>query len=85
MQESNASTHAHDLLDLVAEKESGWSLSDLEQAASERFGSNPTFHTCSDLQFDFAGLIEFITEKEKVIQKDGLIFPAGSHSCSCES
>ena len=74
--------HGHDIIDLVASHPEGISAESLTQMASEKFGGQSRYFTCSTEDMDFPALLAFLLERDKVQLRDGLLFQGGSPACN---
>ncbi|PKF61931.1 DUF2492 domain-containing protein [Psychromonas sp. psych-6C06] len=75
------SIHGHQVIEMIAQSKKTFSKTELKERIEEKFGKNSRFHTCmgSDLSAD--ELIEFLSEKGKIIESDaGLSMPL-KHLC----
>lgn len=64
--------HAHEVMHMMLETESGFSRESLKQAILERFGADARFHSCSAKGMDVDMVIDFLESRGKfVARKNG--------------
>jgi len=74
--------HGHEILDLVAAHPEGLSMENLAHLANEKFGPDVRFFTCSTEGMDLPDLLAFLLERDKIRQRDGLLFSGASPACN---
>lgn len=60
-------THAHEVMQMMLEKDEVFSRESLGQAIIERFGASATFHTCSASGMDVHKVIDFLESRGKFV------------------
>lgn len=63
--------HAHSVLNLL--KEEAMTPSVLRERVESEFGENAAFRTCKREGFDLDSLITFFLEREKVVEREGVL------------
>ena len=62
-------THAHEVMQMMLEKDEVFSRESLGQAIIERFGASATFHTCSASGMDVQTVIDFLESRGKFVAR----------------
>ena len=55
--------HAHEVMQMMLEKDGGFSRESLAQAITERFGADARFYSCSASGMDVAAVIAFLESR----------------------
>ena len=74
--------HGHEILDLVASHPEGISVPTLFKLATEKFGPDVRFCTCSNEGMDMTSLLTFLFERDKIQLHGDLIVSVGSPACN---
>jgi probable metal-binding protein len=64
--------HAHDVLDMVAERTDGILLQDLRAVLNQKYGSAVRFTNCADSRFTVDELLLFLESRGKITVTDGV-------------
>ncbi|MCA8958909.1 MAG: YecH family protein [Planctomycetes bacterium] len=67
------SFHGHEVLHFVHESNPPLTRATFATAVAERFGENATFHTCSAAALTPEALLQFLSERGKVVEEDGVL------------
>lgn len=62
--------HAHEVMQMMLEKDEGFSRESLAAAITERFGPNARFYSCSAAGMDVATVIAFLESRGKFVARD---------------
>ena len=73
--------HGHEIIDLVAKYPKGIATATLTDIVAGEFGTGARFFTCSAKNMSLPELLTFLGERDKVLLRDGLVFPGGSPAC----
>jgi len=73
--------HGHEIIDIVSLHPEGLSSGRLAAIATERFGVDARFLTCSTENMTLPELLEFLHERSKVELRGQTVFPGGSPAC----
>ncbi len=65
--------HIHDVLHFLDKEERGLTSDELLVKINELFGENACFTTCGDELLNPAQAIEFMSHRDKIVIRDGLI------------
>ena len=72
------SIHGHEVIGMMVESSSTYTVETLRNAIVGRFGADARFHTCSAENLTPVGLIEFLDSRGKLTHVDGgFVFGAG--------
>jgi probable metal-binding protein len=63
--------HAHEVLAILDQYTAPVSLNDLRTRVTAAFGSNAVFSSCAGDSFSFEQLIDFMTQRQKIIHTEG--------------
>ena len=73
--------HIHDVLDIIYSSERLYTIDQLKEEVTARFGENINVTSCSENDFGIAEMVNFMLQRRKITLDGDLIIPAG-HSCS---
>ena len=76
--------HAHDVLNMIAASETGYTRASLAEAMRGRFGPDARFQTCSGGGMTAEELVAFIDERGKLAGPDHALRLAPDGSCACD-
>ena len=62
--------HAHEVMQMMLEKDSGFSRESLAQAITDRFGADARFCSCSASGMDVPAVIAFLESRGKFVARD---------------
>ena len=62
--------HGHDLINLIAQKETAMSLQEIKEAAEKDLGQDVSYFTCSESSMNTDEMIKFLLDRHKLIKKD---------------
>ena len=65
--------HVHDILHLLKQSQSGYSVEELIILLKKEFGEDARFTTCGDHSLDCNQAIDFVLIREKAILAGGII------------
>ena len=65
------SVHGHEVMRMMLERTEGFTRAELVQAIAERFGADARFHTCSAESLTAEGLVTFLQERGKFVERTG--------------
>jgi probable metal-binding protein len=71
----------HDLLSLLVEKGGACRLEDLRAASASVHGASAIYCNCHGDDFDFDGVIAFLSSKGKVQVADGIVTLGMAQAC----
>jgi len=74
--------HGHEIMELVSKYPEGIATATLTDIVAGEFGTGARFFTCSAENMSLPELLTFLGERDKVLLRDGLVFPGGSPACS---
>ena len=74
--------HGHEIMELVAKYPEGIETGTLTDIVAGEFGTGARFFTCSAENMSLPELLAFLSERDKVQLRDGLVSPGGSPACS---
>ena len=60
------SFHGHDVLELLASRETPWPMDEFRARAGAAFGQAPAFHSCHRAGFTLDELLQFFSAKGKI-------------------
>ena len=66
----NMDIHAHEVMQMMLEKDGGFSRESLAQAITERFGADARFYSCSANGMDVPTVIAFLESRGKFLVVD---------------
>ena len=70
--------HGHELINLIAQKETAMSLKEIKEAAEKDLGQDVSYFTCSESSMNIEQMIQFLVERRKLIKKDnGYVINSG--------
>ena len=70
----NNTFHIHDVLHFLAKEEKGLTPEELTRRIHELFGEKACFATCGEEMLNPVQAIEFMSQREKIITRNGLIW-----------
>ena len=73
--------HGHEIIELVAKDPEGIATATHPDIVAGEFGTGARFFTCSAKNMSLPELLTFLGERDKVLLRDGLVFPGGSPAC----
>ena len=59
--------HAHEVMRMMLEHDSGFSRESLSRAIIGRFGADAKFHSCSQAGMDVSAVIDFLESRGKFV------------------
>lgn len=65
--------HAHEVLHLIVDADTPWTVDGLRREVENRFGGDCRFCSCSAHDMDFDRLLEFLLQRRKIAVVDGSI------------
>ncbi len=65
------SVHGHEVMHMMLERPEGFTRAELVQAIAERFGAEARFHACSAEGLTAEGLVAFLQERGKFLERKG--------------
>ena len=74
--------HAHEVMQMMLEKDEVFSRESLGQAIIERFGESATFHSCSASAMDVHTVIDFLESRGKFVARDDGFSTAKDKICN---
>ena len=77
--------HAHEVLQMMAASETGYTRATLTQAMAEQFGQDARFKTCSSGGLTAAALVDFLDERGKLAGPEDALHLAPGEECTCDS
>lgn len=76
---TDASYHVHEIMALL--EKTPMSESALRAYMKEQAQGEPVFHSCSFSDMSFEQMLTFLSERDKIFEKDGVLHFTGNH-CS---
>ncbi len=73
--------HGHDVMEMIIDAPTPPSREELCAAVVERFGGDALFYTCSAKDMSIEGLLEFLMERNKLVEVDGKLSTHPDHIC----
>ena len=80
----NNSIHGHEIMRLIAAADPPLPRSGLEAEVSQRFGADVRFHACAGHDLTLTELLEFLSDRGKVVERDGQLRTDLDQICSHE-
>jgi len=80
--DQHQSVHGHDVIHLIRDASPAFTRAALQAEVEHRFGPSARFHTCSAQGMTLDGLLTFLLERGKVVERDGHLQPDLSKVCS---
>jgi probable metal-binding protein len=77
--------HAHEVLKMIAESETGYTRASLIEAIREKFGPDARFATCGGGGLTAEDLVTFIDERGKLAGPADALQLAPGEECSCDT
>ena len=62
--------HAHEVMQMMLEKDDGFSRASLTQAITERFGADARFYSCSASGMSVPAVIAFLESRGKFVARE---------------
>jgi probable metal-binding protein len=78
------SIHGHEVMEMILMAEPPLSHEQLKQEVRSRFGEAPRFHTCSAQNMTLDELLQFLGERGKVVEIDGVFGTSRGQICDHE-
>lgn len=76
--------HVHEILQMMAASERGFTRDSLEQAVLEKFGDDARFTTCSCSGMTAKGVVEFIEARGKLMGPEDDLRLDPAKQCACD-
>ncbi len=73
--------HAHDILNLLIESDTPYTLATLKTEVADKFGADATFYTCKLKDLSIEQLLQFFVEKNKVTINDDIVTANIANMC----
>lgn len=77
--------HAHEVLQMMAASETGYTRDTLAKAIHETFGQDARFKTCSGGGLTAADLVVFLDERGKLAGPEDALHLAPGEECTCDT
>lgn len=74
--------HAHNVLNMLLDAETPFTLEALKQAVFVEYGEDVRFHTCSQQDLTLDALLVFLLDRRKVIQDGDVITANRDRMCN---
>lgn len=74
--------HAHDLLDMIADKNTPMTTEEIKNMAVTNLGAETSYFACSVRNLDIDGIIAFFIDRGKITTKDNGYIVATGEVCS---
>ena len=76
------SIHGHEVMHMMLELGGTFTRESLKLAIDERFGASARFHTCSAQDMDAETLIEFLRQRGKFVEAEGVFNTEAERICN---
>ena len=67
------SIHGHEIMKMVHEADPPLTVAGLRDAVIERFGADAEFHACAGGGMTLDDLLQFLADRGKVVEADGVL------------
>lgn len=74
--------HAHQVLDILDQQKEPMTLDALRTQVGNTFGNDVVFANCHDDHFNFEQLLDFMTQRQKIVLANGTIRLNRANVCS---
>ncbi|NTV47621.1 MAG: YecH family protein [Chlorobiales bacterium] len=78
------SIHGHEILKMLIDAKDAYTRERLGLEVSQKFGENVRFHACQGSDMTLDGLMEYLSVRGKIQEKNGRLYSATEHMCSHE-
>jgi len=80
----NESFHGHEVMRMIVSAPEPYSRKQLSDAVETQFGQNPRFHTCSAQSMTLDELLQFLSERGKLTEVNGILNVSREDICEHE-
>lgn len=81
---TRTNVHAHEVLHLLVDGGTEWTVDGLRREVEERYGVEVRFESCSAAGMDFDQLLQFLLQRRKIAVIDGTVTADPSKICAHE-
>ena len=76
--------HAHQVLDILDQKQAPMTLEELRSVVANTFGTDAIYTNCHDDAFNFEQLLDFMTQRQKIVLRNGTVQLNKANICNHE-